>query len=228
MRFSSPPDPARSRWACQTRRASRKSAARDTIALPYNDAAAVRAAFESHPDEIAAVIVEPYVGNMGLVMPQPGYLQALREICTQYKAVLIFDEVMTGFRVARGGVQERDRRHCPISRRSGKVIGGGLPVGAFGGRAEIMDYLTPDGPVFHAGTLSGNPLAMAAGIATLAHRSAATRPSTTGWKCSPRLLTERPARDLATSTAFPTTRRTRDRCSGRSFSKGRSSISRAR
>jgi glutamate-1-semialdehyde 2,1-aminomutase len=143
-----------------------QSAARDTIALPYNDAAAVRAAFESHPDEIAAVIVEPYVGNMGLVMPQPGYLQALREICTQYKAVLIFDEVMTGFRVARGGVQERESV-LPDLTTLGKVIGGGLPVGAFGGRAEIMDYLTPDGPVFHAGTLSGNPLAMAAGIATL-------------------------------------------------------------
>jgi glutamate-1-semialdehyde 2,1-aminomutase len=100
------------------------------------------------------------------VLPRPGYLERVRELCTSYKAVLIFDEVMTGFRVGRGGVQERVNV-MPDLTTLGKVIGGGLPVGAFGGRAEIMDYLTPDGPVFHAGTLSGNPLAMAAGIATL-------------------------------------------------------------
>jgi glutamate-1-semialdehyde 2,1-aminomutase len=140
--------------------------ARDTIVLPYNDSAAVREAFEANPDRIAAVIVEPYAGNMGLVLPETGYLRALREMCTAYGAVLIFDEVMTGFRVGRGGVQERENV-MPDVTTLGKVIGGGLPVGAFGGRAEIMALLSPEGPVYQAGTLSGNPLAMAAGIATL-------------------------------------------------------------
>jgi glutamate-1-semialdehyde 2,1-aminomutase len=140
--------------------------ARDTIVLPYNDPAAVRVAFERDPDRIAAVIVEPYAGNMGLVLPDAGYLQALRDLCTQYGALLIFDEVMTGFRVARGGVQERENV-LPDLTTLGKVIGGGLPVGAFGGRADVMALLSPDGRVYQAGTLSGNPLAMAAGIATL-------------------------------------------------------------
>jgi glutamate-1-semialdehyde 2,1-aminomutase len=140
--------------------------ARDTIVLPFNDAAAVEAAFAAHPDAIAAVVVEPYAGNMGLVLPRPGYLQRLRELCTQYHAVLVFDEVMTGFRVAAGGVQEREGV-LPDLTTLGKVIGGGLPVGAFGGRADIMAYLSPEGPVYQAGTLSGNPVAMAAGIATL-------------------------------------------------------------
>jgi glutamate-1-semialdehyde 2,1-aminomutase len=140
--------------------------ARDTIIVPYNDAAAVRAAFEANPGEIAAVIVEPYVGNMGLVLPQPGFLRALRVLTREFGALLIFDEVMTGFRVARGGVQAREGV-LPDLTTLGKVIGGGLPVGAFGGTAEIMDRLTPDGDVFQAGTLSGNPMAMAAGIATL-------------------------------------------------------------
>jgi glutamate-1-semialdehyde 2,1-aminomutase len=140
--------------------------ARDTLVAPYNDAAAVRAAFERNPGEIAAVIVEPYVGNMGLVMPLPGFLHALRTLTREHGALLIFDEVMTGFRVALGGVQAREGV-LPDLTTLGKVIGGGLPVGAFGGRAEIMDHLTPDGAVFQAGTLSGNPLAMAAGIATL-------------------------------------------------------------
>ena len=140
--------------------------ARDTIVLPYNDAAAVRGAFEADPDRIAAVIVEPYAGNMGLVLPDAGYLQALRELCTKHGALLIFDEVMTGFRVGRGGVQERENV-LPDLTTLGKVIGGGLPVGAFGGRADVMDLLSPTGPVYQAGTLSGNPLAMAAGIATL-------------------------------------------------------------
>ncbi|HEV3089217.1 MAG TPA: glutamate-1-semialdehyde 2,1-aminomutase [Candidatus Elarobacter sp.] len=140
--------------------------ARDTLVVPYNDAAAVRAAFERNPGEIAAVIVEPYVGNMGLVLPVPGFLGALRQLTREHGALLIFDEVMTGFRVARGGVQAREGI-LPDITTLGKVIGGGLPVGAFGGTAAIMDRLTPDGDVFQAGTLSGNPLAMAAGIATL-------------------------------------------------------------
>ncbi|HEY4440226.1 MAG TPA: glutamate-1-semialdehyde 2,1-aminomutase [Candidatus Elarobacter sp.] len=142
------------------------STARDTIIVPYNDAAAVRAAFEANPHEIAAVIVEPYVGNMGFVAPLPGYLEALRTLTREFGALLIFDEVMTGFRVAMGGVQGLTGV-LPDLTTLGKVIGGGLPVGAFGGRAEIMDRLTPDGDVFQAGTLSGNPLAMGAGIATL-------------------------------------------------------------
>ena len=140
--------------------------ARDTIVLPFNDAAAVEAAFIDNPDTIAAVVVEPYPGNMGLIVPKPGYLERLRELCTQYRALLIFDEVMTGFRVARGGAQAATNV-TPDLTTLGKVIGGGLPVGAFGGRADVMAYLSPEGPVYQAGTLSGNPLAMAAGIATL-------------------------------------------------------------
>jgi len=140
--------------------------ARDTIVLPFNDPQAVADAFEAHRDEIAAVIVEPYAGNMGLVLPRVGYLQTLRTLCTQHGALLIFDEVMTGFRVARGGVQSIENV-VPDLTTLGKVIGGGLPVGSFGGRQEIMASLSPDGPVYQAGTLSGNPLAMAAGIATL-------------------------------------------------------------
>jgi glutamate-1-semialdehyde 2,1-aminomutase len=143
-----------------------RGTAADTIVLPYNDPAALRAAFEAEPATIACVIVEPYVGNMGLVLPKPGYLATLRELCTRYGALLIFDEVMTGFRVAPGGVQEREQV-LPDLTTLGKVIGGGLPVGAFGGRAEIMDALSPLGAVYQAGTLSGNPLAMAAGAATL-------------------------------------------------------------
>ena len=140
--------------------------AQDTIVLPFNDAHAVASAFDANAGTIAAVIVEPYAGNMGLIPAKPAYLQTLRNLCTQHGALLIFDEVMTGFRVARGGVQERE---CvtPDLTTLGKVIGGGLPVGAFGGRAEIMAHLSPDGPIYQAGTLSGNPLAMAAGIATL-------------------------------------------------------------
>jgi glutamate-1-semialdehyde 2,1-aminomutase len=139
---------------------------RDTLSLPYNDLDAVRAAFAAEPDSIACVIVEPYVGNMGLVLPQPGFLEGLRELTARYGALLIFDEVMTGFRVAPGGVQEREGI-LPDLTTLGKIIGGGLPVGAFGGRAEIMQQLAPLGAVYQAGTLSGNPLAMAAGIATL-------------------------------------------------------------
>lgn len=139
---------------------------RDTLSLPFNAIDAVREAFRAHPREIAGVIVEPYPGNMGLVMPRPGYLAALRELTREYGALLIFDEVMTGFRVAPGGAQEREGL-VPDLTTLGKIIGGGLPVGAFGGRAEIMDLLSPVGPVYQAGTLSGNPLAMAAGLSTL-------------------------------------------------------------
>jgi glutamate-1-semialdehyde 2,1-aminomutase len=137
-----------------------------TLALPYNDIAAVEAAFAARPNEIAAIILEPVAGNMGCVPPEPGYLVALRELTTREGAVLIFDEVMTGFRLAKGGVQEIEAV-APDLTALGKIIGGGLPVGAFGGREEIMDLLAPLGPVYQAGTLSGNPLAMAAGIAAL-------------------------------------------------------------
>ncbi len=137
-----------------------------TIALPFNDIDAVRAAFRENPGEIAAVILEPVPANAGLYFPKPGFLEALRRECTMYGALLIFDEVMTGFRVARGGAQEIYRVQPDLT-ALGKVIGGGLPVGAFGGREEIMDQLSPLGPVYQAGTLSGNPLAMAAGLAQL-------------------------------------------------------------
>jgi glutamate-1-semialdehyde 2,1-aminomutase len=140
--------------------------ARETIVLPFNDAGAVEAAFEAYPGQIAAVIVEPYIGNVGFIPAKRGYLQYLRSACTAAGAVLIFDEVMTGFRIGRGGVQEREMI-APDLTTLGKVIGGGLPVGAFGGKAEIMDKVAPLGPVYQAGTLSGNPLALAAGIAAL-------------------------------------------------------------
>jgi glutamate-1-semialdehyde 2,1-aminomutase len=139
-----------------------------TLALPYNDIAAVEAAFTGRPKEIAAIILEPVAGNMGCVPPEPGYLAALREMTRREGAVLIFDEVMTGFRVAHGGAQQL-YNITPDLTCLGKIIGGGLPCGAFGGRAEIMDLLAPLGPVYQAGTLSGNPLAMAAGVATLEH-----------------------------------------------------------
>jgi len=140
--------------------------AQETIVLPYNDRAALDAAFDANPGQIACVIVEPYCGNVGFIMPDAGYLAFLREVTAKHGALLIFDEVMTGFRIARGGVQERENL-VPDLTCLGKIIGGGLPVGAFGGRADIMDYLAPLGPVYQAGTLSGNPLAMAAGIASL-------------------------------------------------------------
>jgi glutamate-1-semialdehyde 2,1-aminomutase len=140
--------------------------ANETVVLPYNDRAALEAAFAANPGQIACVILEPYCGNVGFIMPDAGYLAHVRETCTRHGAVLIFDEVMTGFRIARGGVQEREKI-VPDLTCLGKIIGGGLPVGAFGGRAEIMDLLAPLGPVYQAGTLSGNPLAMAAGIAGL-------------------------------------------------------------
>jgi glutamate-1-semialdehyde 2,1-aminomutase len=140
--------------------------AQHTIVLPFNEPEAVRAAFEANPNQIAAIILEPVPGNAGLYLPKPGYLESLRRLCSDHGAVLIFDEVMTGFRLAKGGAQERFGLTPDLS-CFGKVIGGGLPVGAFGGRAEIMDCLAPVGPVYQAGTLSGNPLAMAAGLAAL-------------------------------------------------------------
>jgi glutamate-1-semialdehyde 2,1-aminomutase len=142
------------------------SFAAETLVLDYNDAAGLQATFAAHGDEIAAIIVEPYPANCGLILPDAGYLELLRECCTTAGSVLIFDEVMTGFRLAPGGVQERVGI-TPDLTALGKIIGGGLPVGALGGRSEIMDYLAPLGPVYQAGTLSGNPLAMAAGIASL-------------------------------------------------------------
>jgi glutamate-1-semialdehyde 2,1-aminomutase len=137
-----------------------------TIVLPYNDPYALKAAFAANQGQVAGIIVEPVPGNAGLYLPKPGYLEFLREITAANGALLIFDEVMTGFRLAKGGAQERFRITPDLS-CFGKVIGGGLPVGAFGGRAEIMDCLAPLGPVYQAGTLSGNPVAMAAGIAAL-------------------------------------------------------------
>ena len=137
-----------------------------TIVLPYNDVEAVKACFAANKNQIAGIIVEPVPGNAGLYLPKPGYLEFLSEITKADGALLIFDEVMTGFRLARGGAQERFHITPDLS-TFGKVIGGGLPVGAFGGRAEIMDYLAPLGPVYQAGTLSGNPIAMAAGLANL-------------------------------------------------------------
>ena len=137
-----------------------------TIVAPYNDVEALKAIFAANKDQIAGIIVEPVPGNAGLYLPKPGYLEFLREITQVNGALLIFDEVMTGFRLARGGAQERFNITPDLS-TFGKVIGGGLPVGAFGGRAEIMDYLAPLGPVYQAGTLSGNPIAMAAGLANL-------------------------------------------------------------
>jgi glutamate-1-semialdehyde 2,1-aminomutase len=143
-----------------------KGAAKDTAVLPYNDLGAVRELFEREGEDFAAVILEPVAGNMGCVPPVEGYLEGLREITSQYGTLLIFDEVMTGFRLARGGAQERFGVKPDLT-CLGKIIGGGLPVGAYGGRREIMDLVAPSGPVYQAGTLSGNPLAMAAGLATL-------------------------------------------------------------
>ena len=143
-----------------------KGTAADTIAVPYNDEAAIRDVMEREGDHIAAVIVEPVAGNMGLVLPRQGYLSLLRELTEQHGTLLIFDEVMCGFRASLGGAQAaygiRPDLTC-----LGKIIGGGLPVAAYGGRREIMEQISPSGPVYQAGTLSGNPLAMTAGIETL-------------------------------------------------------------
>ena len=143
-----------------------RGAAKDTAVLPYNDLGAVRELFEKEGEEFAAVILEPVAGNMGCVPPADGYLEGLRELTEKYGVVLIFDEVMTGFRVAPGGAQER-YGVVPDLTCLGKIIGGGLPVGAYGGKRAFMEMVAPSGPVYQAGTLSGNPLAMAAGLATL-------------------------------------------------------------
>jgi glutamate-1-semialdehyde 2,1-aminomutase len=143
-----------------------KDAARHTLTLEFNNSEEVRQVFAESGNDIAAVIVEPVTGNMNCIAPAPGFLETLREVCDQSGAVLIFDEVMTGFRVGPGGAQELYGIRPDLT-TLGKVLGGGLPVGAFGGRAEIMAHLAPLGPVYQAGTLSGNPLAMSAGIATL-------------------------------------------------------------
>jgi glutamate-1-semialdehyde 2,1-aminomutase len=148
-----------------------KSFCDTTLALPFNCVDSLEQAFRAHGNSIAAVIVEPVVGNMGCVPPKPGYLDAMREITARFGALLIFDEVMTGFRVAFGGAQQRYGIR-PDMTTLGKVIGGGLPVGAYGGRKDIMVKVAPVGPIYQAGTLSGNPLAVAAGLAMLRHLKA--------------------------------------------------------
>lgn len=138
----------------------------DTLLAPYNDLEAVKKLFEANPGQIAALFVEPVAGNMGLMLPQPGFLEGLRELCTQNGTILVFDEVITGFRLSYAGAQGRFGI-MPDLTTFGKIIGGGLPVGAYGGRADLMKHVAPQGEVYQAGTLSGNPLAMAAGLATL-------------------------------------------------------------
>jgi len=149
------------------------AAVADTIIVPFHDEAAMRAAFATHPGQVAALIIEPIPGNMGLVPPRPEYLHTLRRLCDEAGTVLIFDEVISGFRVGPGGAQAlfgvRPDMTC-----LGKIVGGGLPLGVYGGRADIMQVIAPEGPVYQAGTLSGNPLAMAAGLATLSQLSSAS------------------------------------------------------
>jgi len=143
-----------------------KSVVESTITVPYNNLNAVREAFDANSQSIAAIILEPIAGNMGVVPPQNGFLQGLRDLATKFGAVLIFDEVITGFRVAHGGAQELFNIKPDLT-TLGKIIGGGLPVGAYGGKSEIMAHISPEGPIYQAGTLSGNPISMAGGIATL-------------------------------------------------------------
>jgi glutamate-1-semialdehyde 2,1-aminomutase len=145
-----------------------KGTAKDTLLAPYNDLEAIEKLVAANKGEIAALILEPVPGNMGLVLPKEGYLQGLRKICDREEIVLIFDEVMTGFRLAKGGAQELFGV-IPDMTTLGKIIGGGLPVGAYGGKKEIMEFVSPAGPVYQAGTLSGNPIAMAAGLTMLKH-----------------------------------------------------------
>ena len=145
-----------------------ESLAQHTLTAPFNDAQAIETLMATYGDQVACIIVEPIAGNMGCIPPQAGYLESLKDLCQQHGAVLIFDEVMTGFRVAPGGAQELYGIQPDLT-TLGKIVGGGLPVGAFGGRADIMNCIAPAGPVYQAGTLSGNPLAMAAGLTTLNH-----------------------------------------------------------
>ena len=145
-----------------------KGTAKDTLIAPFNDLLAIEEIISKNENEIAAIILEPVVGNMGCVLPQPYYLQGLRKLCDKHDIILIFDEVMTGFRLALGGAQELYGVKLDMT-TLGKIIGGGLPVGAYGGKKEIMDSISPVGPIYQAGTLSGNPLAMAAGLAMLRH-----------------------------------------------------------
>ncbi|WP_341227351.1 glutamate-1-semialdehyde 2,1-aminomutase [uncultured Arcticibacterium sp.] len=145
-----------------------KGTAKDTLLAPFNDLNAVRNLVNANKNEVAAIILEPVVGNMGCVLPKKGFLKGLRKICDEEKIVLIFDEVMTGFRLALGGAQERFGV-TPDMTTLGKIIGAGMPVGAYGGKKEIMDFVSPAGPVYQAGTLSGNPMAMAAGLTMLQH-----------------------------------------------------------
>ena len=160
-----------------------KGVANDTLTAPYNDLVAVQTLVDANPNQIAAIILEPVVGNMGCVLPEQGFLQGLRDICTKSGILLIFDEVMTGFRLSKGGAQERFGI-TPDLTTLGKIIGGGMPVGAYGGRKEIMDNVSPAGPVYQAGTLSGNPIAMAAGYTMLSylntHPEVYTQLETTG------------------------------------------------
>ncbi len=142
------------------------AAVSSTLVLPFNDATAVADAFAAQPDRIAAIVLEPVVGNSGVIPPAPGYLETLRELATRNGALLVFDEVMTGFRVARGGAQQRYGIKPDLTCLA-KIVGGGVPCGAYGGRADVMDLIAPQGPVYQAGTMSGNPLATAAGLATL-------------------------------------------------------------
>lgn len=146
--------------------------AKHTLTCEYNNLASVKQAFEQYPNDIACLIIEPVAGNMNCIPPKEGFLQGLRELCTQYGAVFIIDEVMTGFRVALGGAQSY-YGVTPDLTTLGKIIGGGMPVGAFGGKKEIMEFIAPTGPVYQAGTLSGNPIAMSAGLACLTELSKA-------------------------------------------------------
>ena len=162
-----------------------KATAADTLTAPYNDLAAVETLLANNHNQVAAIILEPVVGNMGCVLPEPGFLEGIRSLCDQHGVLLIFDEVMTGFRLAKGGAQERFGIKPDLT-TLGKIIGGGMPVGAYGGRADIMQLVAPAGPVYQAGTLSGNPIAMSAGLAMLhylnEHPEVYTRLETIGEK----------------------------------------------
>lgn len=156
-----------------------ESLAQHTLTAPFNDAEAIKTLMTTYGDQVACIIVEPIAGNMGCIPPEAGYLESLKSLCQQYGSVLIFDEVMTGFRVAPGGAQQLYGIQPDLT-TLGKIVGGGLPVGAFGGRTDIMNCIAPAGPVYQAGTLSGNPLAMAAGLTTLNHLTADVYTAMTG------------------------------------------------